>query len=134
MFRKPVQRGETVRFDCDYHRLVRWLMKTSFNSVRIHEDNASVAVWRPHRQYMLTGRPEPRRLKVYLQLVTATVYRSDELCRMTEDQVATIPRTADGGYELLPPICDVSSSVPRDPRLQGVLFRVVAIQSFPKES
>lgn len=29
-------RDESVSFDCDYHRLKRWLLKMSYNSARIH--------------------------------------------------------------------------------------------------
>jgi hypothetical protein len=35
------QRHATVRFEYDYHRLKRWLLKMSFNSARVHESRIS---------------------------------------------------------------------------------------------
>jgi hypothetical protein len=69
-FAAPVYAGETVTLDYDGDRLLRWLLKLSYNSARAQ--NADVRVLREYRKVMLGESPLPDRIRCWLHLVTAT--------------------------------------------------------------
>jgi hypothetical protein len=69
-FAAPVYADETVDFVCDGDRLVRWLLKMSFNSARAH--NADVRVLSQYRQIILGQSPLPDRVRCWLHLVPPT--------------------------------------------------------------
>ncbi len=54
-FAAPVYEGETVTFDYDGDRLLRWLLKLSYNSARAQ--NADIRVLREYRAVMLGESP-----------------------------------------------------------------------------
>lgn len=69
-FAKPVYAGETVTFDYDGDRLLRWLLKLSYNSAR--GQNADTRVLREYRKIILAESPLPDRIRCWVRLVTAT--------------------------------------------------------------
>lgn len=69
-FAAPVYAGESVDFEYDGDRLMRWLLKLSYNSARAQ--NADVRVLREYRKVMLGASPVPDRIRCWLQLVTPT--------------------------------------------------------------
>ncbi len=69
-FATPVYAGETVTFDFDGDRLLRWLLKLSYNSARAQ--NADMRVVREYRKVMLGESPLPDRIRCWLHLVSAT--------------------------------------------------------------
>jgi len=71
-FASPVYAGETVSFDYDGDRLLRWLLKVSYNSARAQ--NADVRVLRDYRKAMLGESPLPNRIRCWLHLVPATCF------------------------------------------------------------
>jgi hypothetical protein len=71
-FAPPIYSGETVTFDYDGDRLLRWLLKVSYNSARAQ--NADVRVLREYRKVMLGESPFPDRIRCWLHLVTATCF------------------------------------------------------------
>jgi hypothetical protein len=73
-FAASVYAGETVTFDYDGDRLLRWLLKLSYNSARAQ--NADVRVLREYRKVMLGEVPVPDRIRCWLHLVTPTHFDS----------------------------------------------------------
>lgn len=71
-FAAPVFDAETVIFDYDGDRLLRWLLKLSYNSARAQ--NADVRVLREYRQAMLGKAPLPTHMRCWLHLVSATTF------------------------------------------------------------
>ncbi len=69
-FAAPVYAGETITFDYDGDRLLRWLLKLSYNSARAQ--NADIRVLREYRRVMLGESPLPDRIRCWLNLVTPT--------------------------------------------------------------
>ena len=69
-FATPVYAGEAVTFDYDGDRLLRWLLKLSYNSARAQ--NADVRVLAEYRKVMLGESPLPDRIRCWLHLVSAT--------------------------------------------------------------
>jgi hypothetical protein len=69
-FAAPVYWSETVTFDYDGNRLLRWLLKLSYNSARAQ--NADVRVLREFRKVMLGESPLPERIQCWVHLVGAT--------------------------------------------------------------
>ncbi len=74
-FATPVYFGETVPFEYDGDRLIRWLLKLSYNSARAQ--NADVSVLREYRKVMLGELPVPDRIRCWLHLVSATSIDDD---------------------------------------------------------
>jgi hypothetical protein len=71
-FAAPAYAGETVSFDYDGDRLIRWLLKLSYNSARAQ--NADVRVLHEYRKVMLGEAPLPDRIRCWLHLVSATCF------------------------------------------------------------
>lgn len=69
-FSHPIYARETVSFDYDGDRLLRWLLKLSFNSARAQ--NADVRVLREYREVMLGKSPLPDHIRCWVHLVAAT--------------------------------------------------------------
>jgi hypothetical protein len=69
-FAVPVYADETVDFDYDGDRLIRWLLKMSFNSARVH--NADARVLSQYRHIILGLCPLPDRVCCWLHLVPPT--------------------------------------------------------------
>jgi hypothetical protein len=69
-FATPVYEGEIVTFDYDGDRLLRWLLKLSYNSARAQ--NADIRALCEYRQVMLGESPVPDRIRCWLHLVTPT--------------------------------------------------------------
>src|SRR5436190_20485230 len=74
-FAIPVYAGETITFEYDGDRLLRWLLKLSYNSARAQ--NADVRVLREYRKVMLGESPLPDRIRCWLHLVSATSIDSE---------------------------------------------------------
>ncbi len=71
-FASPVYEGETVAFEYDGDRLLRWLLKLSYNSARAQ--NADVRVLREYRKVMLGEAPLPDRIRCWVHLMSATSF------------------------------------------------------------
>lgn len=71
-FNTPVYEGETVAFEYDGDRLLRWLLKLSYNSARAQ--NADVRVLREYRAIVLGLSPFTNRIRCWLHLVTASCF------------------------------------------------------------
>ncbi len=71
-FATPVYAGESVTFDYDCDRLLRWVLKLSYNSARAQ--NADIRVLREFRKVMLGEAPLTDRIWCSLRLVTATFF------------------------------------------------------------
>ncbi len=69
-FAAPVYAGETVSFDYNGERLLRWLLKLSYNSARAQ--NADVLVLREYRKVVLGESPLTDRIRCWLHLVSPT--------------------------------------------------------------
>lgn len=69
-FASPVYAGETVVFEYDGDRLLRWLLKLSYNSARAQ--NADVRVLREYRKVMIGESPVPDRVRCWLHFVPPT--------------------------------------------------------------
>jgi hypothetical protein len=74
-FATPVYAGDAVTFEYDGDRLLRWLLKLSYNSARAQ--NADVRVLREYRNVMLGGSPVPARIRCWLHLVSATAFDNE---------------------------------------------------------
>lgn len=64
--------GESVCFEYEGDRLLRWLLKLSYNSARAQ--NADVKVLREYRDVMLGTKPMPDRIRCWLHLLPATYF------------------------------------------------------------
>jgi hypothetical protein len=73
-FAGAVYAGESVKFEYDGDRLVRWLLKLSYNSARAQ--NADVRVLREYRKVMLGASPVPDRIRCWLHLVPPTLFEA----------------------------------------------------------
>jgi len=71
-FAAPVYAGETVTVEFDGDRLLRWLLKLSYNSARAQ--NADVRVLREYSKVVLGESPLPHRVRCWLDLVTPTYF------------------------------------------------------------
>ena len=71
--------GEIVEFEYDYDRLVRWLLKLSFNSARAQ--NADVRVLREFRKCILGQSPLTDRIRCWLHLVAPTCFEVPHVAR-----------------------------------------------------
>jgi hypothetical protein len=69
-FAAPFYAGETVNFEHDGSRLLRWLLKLSYNSARAQ--NADVRVLHEYRKVMLDDAPVPDRIRCWVHLVGAS--------------------------------------------------------------
>jgi hypothetical protein len=67
---RSAYRNETIEFEYDYQRLVRWLLKLCFNSARAH--NADVTILSKYARYILGLESEPAPIVVYINLVVPT--------------------------------------------------------------
>lgn len=71
-FASTVYAGETITLEYDGSRLLRWLLKLSYNSARAQ--NADVRVLREYRRVVLGELPIPNRIRCWLRLVTPTFF------------------------------------------------------------
>lgn len=71
-FASPVYAGEAVTFDYDGDRLLRWLLKLSYNSARAQ--NADTLVLQEYRKVMLGESLMPDRIRCWLHLVSPTYF------------------------------------------------------------
>jgi len=71
-FASPVYQGETVDFEYDADRLVRWLLKVSYNSGRAQ--NADVRILRDYRKVMLGEEPITGHVRCWVSLTTPTYF------------------------------------------------------------
>src|SRR5690606_22611485 len=70
-FISPVYADEEVEFECDGDKLIRWLLKLSYNSARAQ--NADIRILREYRKLMLGLEPISDRVRVWVSLVTPTI-------------------------------------------------------------
>jgi hypothetical protein len=79
-FHSPVYEGETLNFEYDGGRLIRWLLKLSYNSARAQ--NADIGVLYEYRSVLLGKSAIPNRIQCWLRLLAPTYYDSKrELAR-----------------------------------------------------
>lgn len=71
-FHAPVYEGEAVAFEYDGDRLLRWLLKLSYNSARAQ--NADARVLRDFRAIVMGRSPFNNRIRCWLHLVTASCF------------------------------------------------------------
>jgi len=71
-FTSQVYEGDTVDFEYDGNRLIRWLLKLSYNSSRAQ--NADVTILRAYRDAMLGKVPIPPQIRCWLHLVPSTSF------------------------------------------------------------
>lgn len=64
--------GDTVQFSCDFDTLLRWLLKISYNSARIH--NADIDILRRFTPYILGKGPAPEYVRLAMLGIAPTVY------------------------------------------------------------
>jgi hypothetical protein len=85
-FAFTVYAGETVRFEYDGSKLLRWLLKLSYNSARAQ--NADKTVLHNYRRAILGQIPIPDRFRCWLHLVTATWFdpATNELRQARRDE------------------------------------------------
>lgn len=69
-FSSAVYAGETVSFDLDGERFIRWLLKVSYNSARAQE--ADVELLRSYREVILGRSPLTAQVRCWLHLVAPT--------------------------------------------------------------
>lgn len=74
-FERVVYAGETVDFDCDGERLLRWLLKLSYNSARAQ--NADAQLLRELRQVILGTSEFSGRIRCWVHLVAASYVDSE---------------------------------------------------------
>ena len=82
-FGRIAETGESVTFDYDYDRLLRWILKLSFNSARANNAN-DLQHLQKHRWYILGQRKRPARLALYLTLVFQHAVDEDTRARATQ--------------------------------------------------
>jgi hypothetical protein len=75
-FYRIAEAGEQVSFRYDYHLLARWLLKTCFNSARIHMSD--VAHLKKCRDYIRFGERHPDHVVIHLQLSVPTKLSEDQ--------------------------------------------------------
>jgi hypothetical protein len=67
-FYRIAEAGESVKFDYDYDRLLRWILKLNFNSARANSAD-DLEDLQKHRWYILGEHKRPVRLALYLTLI-----------------------------------------------------------------
>jgi hypothetical protein len=111
-FQYFVQKNQTIKFEYDFFRLTRWLLKTSYNSARVHNSDQLLA---NYKNYILRGEPEPRDIGVFVQLIIPYHYhiRSDPT-----------------NYEINPEVTRITTFEYQSNRYKIGLGRMVSINSY----
>jgi len=80
-FSAPIKKGQSTTFQYDYHLLLRWLLKLSYNSARVsNEGNADVLS--QFKQYILGLEDAPRDMYLYVLPVTSYKFSAAESEKM----------------------------------------------------
>ena len=72
---KKIERGQVIKFDYDYDRLIRWLLKISFNSARIHDSDPGILNY--YSKYMIGRFRAPRNMRLFLQLISPAIVNAE---------------------------------------------------------
>lgn len=75
-FHLQIESGQTINFEFDYERLLRWLLKIVFNSARIHGSDTKVIT--SYRNYILGQFQEPRHVRLFLYLIKPAIYTVED--------------------------------------------------------
>ena len=67
-FKKIVHKNQSFRFEYNYHMLVRWLLKVSYNSARANKGDVQSFI--DFKEYILKGTNCPSGLTIMVQLLT----------------------------------------------------------------
>ena len=74
-FANPLYLGDTVEFEYDGDRFLRWLLKLSYNSARVH--NADSRILRDYRKMMLGEIPLTGRVRCWLTITAPTLLQGE---------------------------------------------------------
>jgi len=74
-FAFPAYEGGNVNFDYDGERLIRWLLKLSYNSARAQ--NADSFVLREYREVMIGSMSIPARIRCWLHLISTSWFEPE---------------------------------------------------------
>jgi hypothetical protein len=112
--------GECVRFEYDYDRLLRWILKLLFNSARIH--NCETAFFSRFRNYILGHGKRPRSILLFLQLISPHEFTPNE----------RILATKSGFYEprLDPEMLRITRLLLKTDFKKHIVARAVSLQAF----
>ena len=67
--------GETPEFTYNYQRLVKWLLKCTYNSARVH--NTDLEILSEYKGYFITDKPLPDDLIVYFSTLSPALFIED---------------------------------------------------------
>lgn len=80
-----VYRGETVKFEYDFQKLVKWLIKCSYNSNRANTKSATIL--KSYAKFLISELPLPEDVIVFCSLSAPTVLESGNTIRQaTRDE------------------------------------------------
>lgn len=92
-FQHPVYYGESVLFECDRSRLLRWLLKLCFNSARAQ--NADVTVLRKYRCAILGSDTVDDGIPLFAHVIAPTdcsTFPASPACRLLGNPDILVPR------------------------------------------
>jgi len=90
----PINSGESADFEYDYHKLLRFLLKVSYNSSRVsvggQETRKILARYVP---YIMGSESNAENVLLYLQIYTSAYYTSANMCDTNSGQITRLLET-----------------------------------------
>ena len=114
-FAKIIYRNEALQFSYDFGKLARWLLKVSYNSSRSMGIDADVLG--NYTTVILTNGEIPKRLMIFLDIVTPTTIQSENLIFKEDKEIA--PRAIRCARIHIP-----------DNSLENYTIRLIALNSY----
>jgi hypothetical protein len=127
-FGNIVEKHAQLVFEYDFHRLVRWLLKVSYNSARTkdEEDATLLALF---RGYILGTERMPTRCAVFMQLLIPVVIARQDETRFNKALLDQLPLQSNGQHCIVPKGFMLSRSKTRE-HFRNVLVRRVLLNSY----
>lgn len=124
-FKDFVHKGESIRFRYDFDKLARWLLKTIYNSGRVH--NYGSHVFPKWIQYILYGLEKPEGITILVRIVIP--HKVDSAAAYAKRLSEAIQKAGERVPAQVRIIEDANPSLLRYEKIFA-LYRIVALNSY----
>jgi hypothetical protein len=129
-FSRQIRRSELVDFRFDYSVLLRWLLKSAYNSARIYDDICACNALKRYRTFILNGEMLPKEILLFCQIISTTIFNSTELSFVSEEARLSMLKDSSGRTVLMPPASSISDIKFTGNRYKAAICKRVSVNCF----